>query len=62
MKLDLSARSAGIILEFCTNSEMRPRANHCLWHSSEYCSSKKINVEYEGCNLLNFVLGILTQR
>ena len=52
MKLNLSARSAGIehfrlntklkmrgiIFEFCTwdtNSEMRPRANHCLWHSSE---------------------------
>ena len=48
MKLDLSVRSAGIILEFCTwgtNSEMRPRANHCLWRSSEKCSPKKINVE-----------------
>ena len=65
MELDLSARSADIILEFCTwgtNSEMRPRANHCLWHSSEWYSFKKINVEYERCNLLNFVLGILTQR
>ena len=38
MKLDLSARSAGIIFEFFftwdTYSEVRPRANHCLWHSS----------------------------
>ena len=43
MKLDLSARSAGIILKFCTwntNSEMRPRANHCLWHSSASAPKK----------------------
>ena len=44
MKLDLSARSAGIILDFCTwntNSEMRPRANHCLWHSSVSAPKRK---------------------
>ena len=43
-ELDLSAKSAGIILEFCawdTNSEVRPRANHCLWHSSASAPKRK---------------------
>ena len=53
MKLDLSARSAGVIFEICTwdtKSEMRPRANHffvaflCIVFTQEINQKRKSKI------------------